>query len=117
VVDLRADQVRGQQVRRELDPAKRPAERLGQGLHGQRLGEAGDALEQHVPVGQQPDQEPVQQGLLADQDPLHFAGDVLQEAALLGDRGLDGRYIGHGGSSWSESGTKRTGQDSENEKE
>jgi hypothetical protein len=48
-VDARADEVRRHEVGRELEPLERAAERVGERLHGQRLGEARDALEQHVP--------------------------------------------------------------------
>ena len=51
--------------------------------HGERLGQAGHALEQHVAVGEQPDQQPVHQVLLADDD----AADLVAERAHPG-RGL-----------------------------
>jgi hypothetical protein len=52
-VDPGADEVRRDEVRRELDAVERAAEHRGGGLDGQRLGEAGDALDQDVPTRQQ----------------------------------------------------------------
>ena len=46
VVDHRAVEVRRQQVRRELDPLERRVHRVGEGLHGERFREAGDALDE-----------------------------------------------------------------------
>lgn len=46
------------------------ADDLGEGFHGQRLGHAGHTFEQHVPLGQQPDQQPLDQLVLTDDDAL-----------------------------------------------
>ena len=71
-VDQRADDVGGQQVGRELDAMEGGLDRGRQGADGQGLGQAGHAFEQDVAVGQQPDQQPVHQLLLADDDPANL---------------------------------------------
>jgi hypothetical protein len=71
-VDQRARDVRGQQVGRELDAMEGGMDGGGQGADAHGLGQAGHAFEQHVAVGQQPDQQPVHQLFLADDDPAHF---------------------------------------------
>ena len=50
VVDLCADDVAGQKVRRALDPRELAVEGVGDGLGGGRLGQAGDGLDQDVTV-------------------------------------------------------------------
>ena len=52
-VDLGAGQVGGEQVGGELDPPEGEVEGLGQGPDGPGLGQAGHALDQDVPAGQQ----------------------------------------------------------------
>ena len=69
-VDARADEVRGHEVGRELQALERAAEHVGDGLDGQRLGQARDALEQHVAAGQQRDEHALEHRLLADDHPL-----------------------------------------------
>ena len=73
VVDQRADQVGGQQVGRELEALERQMAGLGQRLDDQRLGQAGQALEQHVAAGEQRHDEAVHQLLLADHLPADLA--------------------------------------------
>ncbi len=46
------DDVRGQQVGRELDPSESGVDRFGQGPHHQCLGQTGKTFEQDVPSGQ-----------------------------------------------------------------
>jgi hypothetical protein len=53
IEDARADDVAGQQVGRELDALEVTADRGRERAAGQRLGNAGHPLEQHVSVGQQ----------------------------------------------------------------
>ncbi len=65
VVDARADDVRGHQVRGELDPLELAADRLRERLDRHRLGEPGDALDEQVPAGQQRDEHALQQAVLA----------------------------------------------------
>ena len=51
-VHLGAGQVRGQEIRRELDAGEVEAQDGGQGAHQHRFAEAGQPFQQHVPVGQ-----------------------------------------------------------------
>ena len=55
-----ADDVGRQQVGRELDALELRRRGVGERLDQQRLGQARHALEQHVPVGEQADQQPVE---------------------------------------------------------
>ena len=82
VVDQRADEVGGQQVGGELDALEVDRERLGQGLDGERLGEAGHALDQHVAAGEQADQQAVEQVVLADDDLAQLGLDPLEGERL-----------------------------------
>ena len=75
VVDARAEDVRGEQVGRELEPAERAVDARGQGPGQQRLAHARDVLDQDVPLGQQRhDGQLDDLGLAQDDRP-----DVLQE--------------------------------------
>ena len=92
IVNQRADQVGRQQVGRELQTLKAGLNAGGQRFHGQRFGQAGNAFEQDVPVGQQAEQQPIDQILLPDHDMpdllaqrrnplaqfLHFVRDFLR---------------------------------------
>ena len=60
VVDLRADHVGRQQIGRELDAAEGEPQGAGEGADGERLGQAGHAFEEHVPAGEQADEQPVE---------------------------------------------------------
>ena len=51
-----ADDVGRHQVGRELDARESQVERLGQGLHQQRLPQSRNAFQQHMPTGQQRNQ-------------------------------------------------------------
>src|SRR5690606_5245004 len=95
VVDVRADQVARQEVRRELDAPERPADRLRESRHGERLREPGQAFEEHVAVGEEGDQQAVDQFRLADDHLLHRAAEVLQHAAVLLDAFRDREDVGH----------------------
>jgi hypothetical protein len=77
-VDLGADQIAGQQVGRELDAAEAGAERLGQRIDHHRLGDAGNAFQQHVTVAQQRDQHLFQRLTLADDHPAHGFQDEIE---------------------------------------
>ena len=72
-VDIGADQVRGQQVRGELDAVEIAFHGLRQGLDRRGLGQAGHAFDQQVAVAQQADQHAVDELLLADD----ARGDVI----------------------------------------
>ena len=68
-VDARPDQVGGHQVGCELYPLEGAAEHVGEGLEGQRLGEARQALEKEVAARQEADEDPLEHRVLADDDP------------------------------------------------
>ena len=72
IVNLGADDVRRQQIGRELDAFEAQVQAVGQGAHSERFRQAGDAFEQHVAAGQQAENEPIEQIALADDD----AGDL-----------------------------------------
>ena len=72
VEDPRPDDVGGDEVGRELDPLELAADRLGERLHGHRLGEPGDALDEEMAAREQRDDHPLEQGVLADDDALHL---------------------------------------------
>ena len=75
IVNQRADDVRGQQVGRELDAMEFGLDGGGERAHGERFGQAGNAFQQHVAVGEQADQQAVHQLFLADD---HLADFVAQ---------------------------------------
>ena len=62
----------------------------GQRLHRERLGQAGHAFEQHVAVGQQADDQPLDQVGLADDDLAHFVKQRAHERAGFLHRFVDG---------------------------
>ena len=98
--DARADEVGGQQVGRELDAAERAAQHGGERAHGQRLGQARHALEQHVAAGQQRDEQALEHRVLADDDALALVQRRLERAARLGggiDLGMVHGFLGVGG--------------------
>ncbi len=68
IVNQRADQIGGQKVGRELQTLKAGLNAGRHCLDGQRFGEAGNAFEQDVTVGEQAEQEPVDQIFLSDDD-------------------------------------------------
>jgi hypothetical protein len=65
--DRRAGDVGGHQIGRALDAREGEIERARQELRRPSLGEARRALEENVPVGEQPDQQPLDERLRADQ--------------------------------------------------
>ena len=48
----------------------------------ERLGQPGHALEQHVAVGQQPDQQPLEHGVLAHDDPAELGHELADQPAF-----------------------------------
>src|SRR3954447_11098027 len=82
-VDPCADEVGGHQVGRELEALERPAERIRERLDGQRLGEARDALEQHVPTGQQRHEQPLEHRLLTHDHALDLEHRGLERGVRL----------------------------------
>ena len=80
-------------------------DRLRQGLHRQRLGQAGHAFEQHVAAGEQADQQPVDQVALADDDGPDLLAQAVEEGRAFLDAVVDGRDAGiHGEVSIAENG-------------
>jgi hypothetical protein len=92
-VDPRAHEVGWHEVGSELDAVEGSAENAGGGLDGQRLGEAGNALDQQVSAGEQAGQDPLQHLVLAGDHAPDLEEGSLQR--LLGLLGLDcGRLLG-----------------------
>ena len=81
VVDRRAGHVGGHQVGRELDAVEAQPGDRGERARHQRLGEAGDALDQDVPVGQQAEQDELERLALADHRPLDLVEDPRRAVA------------------------------------
>ena len=79
VVDDRSDEIRGEQIRRELNPLEAAVDHRGESSDGECLGQAREPLEQHVPVGEQPDHQAVEHGPLADDDRLERGFDSSHE--------------------------------------
>jgi hypothetical protein len=82
-VDPGADDVGGHQVGSELDAGERAADHLGEGLDGQSLGHPWHTFEQHVALGEQADEHPLDQLVLADDDPLDLEDGALEGVHLL----------------------------------
>ena len=99
-VDARPDEVGGDEVRRELDPRERPAEHACGGLDGQRLRQAGDALEQQVALREQADEHALEHVVLPRDHPADLEERLLEAILRLGRRGdrqVSG-LLGHVGS-------------------
>ena len=109
IVDLRAHDVGGQHVGRELDALKVRVDGGGERAQRECLGESRHAFEQQMTVGDQADQEPVHEVFLADDDPADFLfqrthpgrsglhGLVDRLDASVFARGGIGRAAGRGG--------------------
>ena len=85
VVDAGADEVRGHEIGRELDPLEVAADRLREGLHAERLREPGNALDEQVAAREKRDEDPLEEMVLADDDlldleekPGHVAGERVR---------------------------------------
>jgi hypothetical protein len=65
-IDVGADEVRRQQVRRELDAVKIPFDRFGQRLDRRGLGQPRQTLHEKMTVAQQADEHAVDESLLSD---------------------------------------------------
>ena len=83
VVDGGADDVRGEQVGGELDPAVGQVEGPGEGLREQGLGHAGDALEEDVAPDRQGQPAEPHRLLLAHDRLGHLGGEAGLELARL----------------------------------
>ena len=87
-VDPRADEVRGDEVGRELDAPEGRVERVGEGPDRERLGEAGDALEQQVAAREQGDEHALEHRVLADDHASDLEQDGLRRGArIVGSHG------------------------------
>ena len=84
-IDLRADHVGRQHVRRELDATELGRDRGSQRLHRECLRQARHALEQHMAVGQQADQQPFDQVVLAHHHVADFLNQGPRKDACLPD--------------------------------
>ena len=85
IVNQRPDEVCRQQVWRELNPLKPHPERPRERRHRHRLRQTGDALEQHVPVRQHSQEEPLHHVLLPDNHLAYLVHHPLDETAFLPD--------------------------------
>ena len=90
IVNLRADDVGGQHVRRELQAREFDVHAVRQRFHGECLGQAGHAFEEDVAVGQQADDQPLGEIILADDDFAEFVEQRMRERARFLDRFVDG---------------------------
>ena len=88
VVDRQAGDVRGQQVRRELDPPERAAEAPGDRLGEDRLAGPGHVLDEEVAAAQQGHQGEADLVVLADDDALDVGEDLVAGLLDLGHRPL-----------------------------
>src|SRR4051812_17211980 len=89
-VDARADEVRRYEVRRELQALEGAAQRVGERLDGQRLGQPRHALEEDVPAGQERHEQPLEHRLLADDHPLDLEHRGLERGVRLPRRVVAG---------------------------
>ena len=94
--DPRADQVARHEVGRELHALERPAEHGGGGLDRERLREAGHALDQEVPAGEQAHEHPLEHLLLTCDHPADLEQRLLEPAQKI-RVGRDGVLICHEG--------------------
>ena len=85
VEDPRPDDVGRNEIRGELDALELAADRLGEGLHRHRLGQPGHPLDKEVAAGEQCHDHALEQGVLADDDPLHLVEHLLERRI---ERGL-----------------------------
>ncbi len=81
-VDAGADDVGRHQVGGELDAGERAADHPGEGLHRERLGHAGHTLEKQVSLGEQADEHPLDQQVLADDDALDLEDRAFKSVHL-----------------------------------
>jgi len=85
VENLGADDVRGQHVGGELEPGKLDVDAVGQRFDRQGLGQAGNAFQKHVAVGQQTDHQAFHQVSLA----YNHLADLIKKRAHKGAGPLD----------------------------
>ncbi len=85
LVHKRPDEIRGQEIGRELDARKRHTNGFGECSGGKSLCEAGHTLEQHMSASQEADEQPLDESFLTD-DPF---ADLSTEPKDGGKRRLD----------------------------
>ncbi len=85
VVDAGADDVGGDEVGGELQAGEGAADDFGEGADGEGLGDAGDAFQEAVALGQERDDHPFDHVLLADDDLLDLGDGALQQGCGLVD--------------------------------
>src|SRR5260370_34640307 len=90
--DIRAHDVGGHQVRRELDAREAHRQSMPEGANQDGLAEAGDALEQDGPAGDQRDDRVADQGLVSDDEPGQLVLGGLREFGHPGR--IDARFFG-----------------------
>ena len=83
-VDPGTDEVGRDEVGGELHPRERSTDHRRVGLDRQRLGHARNTFEQDVPPCEQADEDPLDQPVLSDDDPLDLEHGLLEQ----GDVGL-----------------------------
>ena len=96
IIDERADEVRRQQVGRELNARKPRANRRAERLYRQRLREPRHAFHQHVAIGEQADEKPLDKVALADDDARDFLLKRWHPGILFLNAVSDVLCIGHG---------------------
>src|SRR5207302_5210297 len=82
-VDTRTDEVRRNEVRRELHARERAAEDAGGRLDGQRLREAGNALDEEMSLREEADEHALQHLILPGDDAPDFEERLLEPLADL----------------------------------
>ena len=85
VVDTGAHEVRGNQVRRELDALERALNRARQRLDGERLGQARHAFDEEMALGQHGHHDAFEKMILPDDDAFHFVEDPLHQRRYVAD--------------------------------
>ena len=101
-VDPRPDEIRRDEVRRELDAGERAPEHGRGRLDRQRLGEAGDSLEQQVPLGKQADDDALEHHVLTGDHPPDLEQRLLETLLCLRRRYRNGvlALLGHVSPPW-----------------
>ena len=87
-VDARADEVGRHEVGRELDALERAAEHARGGADRERLGQAGDALDQQVPAREQADEHALEHLILPGDHALHLEQGCLDRLTAFA-RGVE----------------------------
>ena len=96
IVDLRADDVGGQKIRRELNAVKVQPQTLRDRSHGEGLGQAGHALDKDMPAGEQAEQQAIDHGALADDHLLDLAIKGIEAGTNLDGAAID-VFVAHTG--------------------